>query len=97
MRSSKDTMTTTTDRPGGKWRLLAHDQGDAIEVENRGIFDELVVDEWLHIENLDTNAWWLRVGDARVIVTITPGAPPTVDIERGFYEATNGTTRLSDG
>ena len=60
-------------------------------MENRGTFDELVVDEWLHIEQMDAQTWWLRVGDARLIVAVNEGQP-MVDVERGFYSEPRGTT-----
>lgn len=25
--------------------------------------DELVIDDWLHIEQMDTRTWWMRVGN----------------------------------
>lgn len=78
---------------GREWRLLAHEDGGPVEVENRGVFDELVVDQWLHIEQMDTNVWWLRVGDARLWVKLDSQGRPEVDVERGCYEAPNGTTR----
>ena len=52
------------DAPGTHWRLLAHEDGEPLEITNRGLFDELVVDGWLHIENLDPRRWWMRLGDA---------------------------------
>jgi hypothetical protein len=77
---------------GNVWRLLAHREGVSVELENQGSFDELVVDDWLHVEQLDDMVWWLRVGDARLIVTLHLGDAPTVDVERGFYSIPNGET-----
>jgi hypothetical protein len=56
-------------KSGLKWRLLAHLENRYFEVENQGSFDELVVDGWLHIEQMDANVWWMRVGDASINVT----------------------------
>lgn len=28
------------------------------------VFDELVVDDWFHIEQMDTRLWWMRIGNA---------------------------------
>lgn len=39
------------------------------ELENRGVFDELVVDDWLHIEQMDERSYWMRIGRDRVYVT----------------------------
>lgn len=80
-------------RPGERWRVLAHDEHTTIELEDQGIFDELVVDEWLHIEQMDDNVWWFRVGDARILVTISENGPPIVDIQRGFYGLAKGSTQ----
>ena len=81
-------------KSGLKWRLLAHLENRYFEVENQGSFDELVVDGWLHIEQMDANVWWMRVGDASINVTLSPDGQPVVDVERGYFEAPNGTTRV---
>jgi hypothetical protein len=78
---------------GKKWRLLAHQVDTTVEVENEGTFDELVVDDWLHVEQMDETVWWLRVGDARLLVTLDREGPPSVDVERGFYAAPKGSTQ----
>lgn len=58
-----------------------------MELENAGVFDELVVDEWLHVERMDRDAWWLRIGDARVWVSFEASdGKPTVTVERDVYE-----------
>jgi hypothetical protein len=76
--------------------VLAH-RGDAnIELENQGVFDELVLDDWLHVEQMDDAVWWLRVGDARLIVTLREGASPILDVERGFYAVSNGATKTRE-
>lgn len=48
-------------KPGERWRLATTGKG-AIAPANLGEFDELVVDEWFHLERMDTSAWWMRVG-----------------------------------
>lgn len=78
------------------WRLLAHQGDQKVELENAGVFDELVLGDWLHVEQMDDSQWWLRVGDARLTVTLKPGALPTVDVERGFYAEPTGTTRTRE-
>lgn len=79
------------DAPGTHWRLLAHEDGEPLEITNRGLFDELVVDGWLHIENLDPRRWWMRLGDADIIVEIGVDGV-RVDVERGAHAEINGTT-----
>lgn len=34
------------------------------------VFDELVIDDWLHLEQMDDRYWWLRVGDYVLWITI---------------------------
>ena len=77
---------------GRQWRLLAIKPEGPLNLENEGVFDELAVDTWLHVENLDTNLWFLRVGDARIIVTLITGEQPIVQVERGFFEPPRGPT-----
>jgi hypothetical protein len=80
-------------RHGSEWRVLARDGAREIEHGGEGVFDELVVDQWLHIEQLDDAAWWLRIGDARVLVRIDEHEAVTVDVERGFYAEPAGETK----
>ena len=76
---------------GRTWRLVAHETGGDFEVADRGTFDELVVDQWFHIERMDANTFWLRVGDARLTVTLD-GDAAVVDVIRGFHSVVAGTT-----
>ncbi len=87
---------TTEKKYGKKWRLLTHDGGKRVELENQGTFDELVVDDWLHIEQMDESVWWLRVADARLMVTIDSEGRATLDVERGYYAAPRGATRTRE-
>ena len=48
--------------PGYRWRVLAHLPTHPVRVENAGCFDELVVDDWLHVEQMDTREWWAKIG-----------------------------------
>ena len=87
--------TQTADKagaPGTRWRFLAHGAQGTTQLENAGVFDELVVDDWLHVEQLDERVWWLRVGDARIMVTLIDDGTATVDVERGSYGPTRGNT-----
>jgi hypothetical protein len=81
---------------GRTWRVLAHREGRSVEVENDGTFDELVVDDWLHVEQMEANVWWLRVGDARLIVTLDMEGQPSLDVQRGFYGTPRGSTETHD-
>lgn len=33
-------------------------------------FDELVVGKWFHLEQMDTNQWWMRVGESNFDISI---------------------------
>lgn len=84
--------------PGSEWRILAWTNTKKVELENQGVLDEVVIQPWFHLEQLDERQWWMRIGDARVFVTVGDKDDIRVDIERGFYEETTGeTTILSDG
>jgi hypothetical protein len=48
-------------RPGARWRILARDGERKIAAQNDGVFDELVIDDWVHLEQMDDNTWWMRV------------------------------------
>jgi hypothetical protein len=48
-------MAETGVRHGTAWRALAHWDGARVEIEN-----EFVADDWLHIEQMDDNVWWLE-------------------------------------
>ncbi len=87
-------MTNEQKHVHGKiWRVLAHLEDGPFEVENQGTFDELVVDDWLHVEQMDDAVWWLRVGDARLTVTLLANArQPTLEVERGVYAPPQGAT-----
>jgi hypothetical protein len=87
-------ISVTNKEPGRRWRILAHrDGGDAVHLEDQGKFDELVVDDWLRIEQMDDNVWWIRVGDVRLFATILEHEDPIVDVERGFHGLVRGLTR----
>lgn len=39
-------------------------------------FDELVVDDWLHVEQQDVNTWWMTVGGVTLWVTANRDGKP---------------------
>lgn len=93
MSTEDKSSKTNHQEPGACWRLLAHAADGPFEVENKGQIDELVVDDWLHLEQMDNQQWWLRVGDARIWIAILDNGKASVDIERGFYGDVRGTTK----
>lgn len=72
--------------PGSRWRVLAHRGDGDFEVQNEGCFDELVVDQWLHVEQMDDRKWWIRVGEACVWATIADDGSVTVQVGGHGYE-----------
>ena len=69
--------------PGETWRFLALVDDDELALDSRdhpgAVFDELVVDDWLHIESMDRDTWWMRIGDD-LVVWVNNGA--VVSVER---------------
>ena len=53
-------------------------------------FDELVIDNWLHLEQMDHGHWWMRLGDAYILVTAHEDGTATVNITRGEYAEQKG-------
>jgi hypothetical protein len=74
-------------KPGSRWRILARDGEREVSAQDDGVFDELVIDDWLHIEQMDDNTWWMRVADARIDIRVLPNGQAEVAIERDVYEA----------
>lgn len=55
-------------QPGRWWRFSAYDaehrRFDPSATTYHGYrFDELVVDDWFHIEQMNDRLWWMRVGE----------------------------------
>jgi hypothetical protein len=88
-------VSTQGQLPGAVWRFLAHQPDSSLELQNEGIFDELVVDDWLHIEQMDHSQWWMRIGDAQVFVTVQSDGKSEVNITRGVYSEVHGETTLN--
>ena len=96
MASEQDWIRRCAAHPGSEWRVLAHDGDREVQLANQGTFDELVVDHWLHVEQIDERTWWARVGDARLMIRVDDVGDVTVDIERGFYGVVRGGTRAHE-
>ncbi len=77
--------TEESPRTGARWRIRAKDGERTFEAENDGVFDELVVDQWLHLEQMNDDTWWMRVGDARIDIKVGPDGVAQVSVERGVY------------
>lgn len=61
--------------PGSEWRVCSSGpRGHReyhFEAENKGIFDEVVVGDWLHVERMDANRWWFRIGQESGFINAT--------------------------
>jgi hypothetical protein len=76
----KNIMSKDKFKPGYKWRILA--KNSLFKKENSikalqsevsfsnfvfpSYFDELVIDDWLHLEMMDENSYWMRIGNYRI-------------------------------
>lgn len=98
-------------KPGSLWRILAQSYGERgglevvtqphaypekISVPAKGyIFDELVIDNWFHLEQMSDRSWWLRIGDADINVTVGErGEASSVHVRRGDHGEVRGETEL---
>ena len=82
-----------TQFPGARWRVLAHTNDRPVEMANQGILDEVVVEDWLHLEQMDDRQWWMRVGDAKIWINLDADGKVRVDVERGCYAEVRGSTK----
>jgi hypothetical protein len=90
--------------PGYKWRLLAHGQrpnkiAGPLSIESGGAtqFDELVVDDWLHIEQMDTRVWWMRVGETTFDIRIDRKGQARITLTEGPVEGLTGGCQACHG
>lgn len=58
-------------RRGSPWRVLAQGGAERVSLECAGTeFDELVVGDWLHIERMSEQEWWMQIGGVVLGVTV---------------------------
>lgn len=84
-------------KPGRRWRVLAQGPGAArVDVQSaapdrrprdgvqivRADFDELVVDDWLHVERMDHREWLIIIGGTGIAVSLPrdPRKPPQLTV-----------------
>jgi hypothetical protein len=80
--------------PGYHWRVQAfEDDGDKVEMESRGCIDEVVIDGWFHLEQMDARKWCIQVGDARIDVHVYKNGNASVNVTRGDYGDVRGWTQ----
>lgn len=73
----------TPPRSGTRWRIGFDEDGQRLTLENRGEFDELVLDDWLHVEQMDRGVWWLQLGGASFNVSVARDGRVTVMLQDG--------------
>lgn len=71
-------------RSGAKWRVQLVSSEGTKQLTGEETFDELVVGDWLHVEWMSEDVWWMRIGDAKVIVDVRPDSVG-VQVDRGVY------------
>jgi hypothetical protein len=87
-------------KPGARWRLKA-DVAPGASIVHRSedqtpetVVDEVVIDDWFHLEQMNDRAYWMQIGDAWVWVEIPEKGAPIVTIRRGEYGTTTGETEV---
>jgi hypothetical protein len=83
MSRRKGKGASTPPKPGSRWRMQCEENGQKIEMANVGIFDELVVDDWIHLEQMSDRHWWLQLGGACFAVVIARDGRVTVTLTEG--------------
>lgn len=88
--------------PGYRWRILAHHTkkrggkdpgytGEQIDLRSDRLgdlveFDELVIDDWFHLEQMNERHWWMGVGNGddywHVNVSINRAGQTQVSFEK---------------
>ena len=75
-------------QPGFKWRVLAWKLGDRYRnaekydvrfaPKDRMKFDELVIDDWFHIEEMNSRHYWMQVCDLHINVVVPSRGKPYI-------------------
>ena len=67
-------------------------EDNAQRLDHRTVLDEVVIGDWLHMEQMGDRGWWLQIGDAYVYVHLPARGLPEVTIRRGEYGPVCGET-----
>lgn len=68
---------------GSRWRILAQDDSPAkvdLRTDIGPVFDELVIDDWLHLEQMSDNCWWMSLGDVRLWITVNKDGQASITV-----------------
>jgi hypothetical protein len=89
MKGYKAEVARMAKRPGRSWRLSAYYRNGIKRFEatdaGKFTFDELVVDHWLHVEQMNNRDWWMRIGgDLNLFVHIDGKGKVTVTATSGI-------------
>ena len=76
-------------------RVEHYGPGSLRILDYRTIFDELVLDHWLHLEQMNTRDWWMRIGPYMVNVRV--GNDGEAVQVRWELDEDGGTERQRDG
>lgn len=49
-----------------------------LDLEGHGVVDEVVIEQWFHLEQMDKRVWWIRVGDVYMNVRLKKGVTVTI-------------------
>lgn len=65
---------------------MAHGQDGPLDIRSHPdhprVFDELVIDHWLHVEMMDDRLWWIDVGGTHINIWIDGDGRPIIWIEQ---------------
>lgn len=82
-RRNREAVKRYRRKPGASWRVLAWANRGRTErsMKNEGVFDELVLDDWLHLEQMDTRHWFLLLpGERRISIRIPRDPKKPVEV-----------------
>ncbi|MGH1341507.1 MAG: hypothetical protein ACRBN8_08150 [Nannocystales bacterium] len=87
-----ENFVSTAARP---WRAQEKTaDGTTVEDSGTGLFDELAIEDFLHLEWLDDRTWFIQVGDAGITATILDKGGVEVTVVRGAYTDICGETEV---
>lgn len=59
------------------WRINVKRDTRNEQISDGGELDEVVIGSWFHLEKMDDNRWWMRIGKDGVEVNIVDGVVST--------------------
>jgi hypothetical protein len=78
---------------GKKWRIFAKSFDGRLttsvnreQKENKEFFDELVIDNWMHLEWQEGNTWWMRLGPHAFHIKVNPGGEPDISVDLNDFK-----------